>query len=340
MSGGLFEESVSLEGQALIAAARTSGRTSPPVNTGLDILARRIFSICPSVLTYLQQPEALYRSAAGLSTGGSRRGEVELAHDLDAPLDGPGNGAEIRVDPQHTLYLLAVLLVGGEVESLLDPPEDENLLLRLYLPHRVGVEVLEGNLTRCQRASKGAEQSPAGSSYQIIEGGVVCLLLFWRDAVVLGDLTVDAEQHRLFLDGEIGAAHLALHRFHPHPRDVGYLGHAHLLSSAARQRSIQAGLNRPGSSRPQLPSLRPQSLQGLWVPLLSSRKTASATRIKQIVRTEIATAMNTNTEGEKSSLRIWLRMFNSAVTQRKLNKRIMALPRRYGNRAAEVSIVT
>jgi hypothetical protein len=84
----------------------------------------------------------------------------------------------------------------------------------------------------------------------------------------------------------------------------------------------------------------PQSLQGLWVPLLSSRKTASATRIKQIVRTEIATAMNTNTEGEKSSLRIWLRMFNSAVTQRKLNKRIMALPRRYGNRAAEVSIVT
>jgi hypothetical protein len=45
---------------------------------------------------------------------------------------------------------------------------------------------------------------------------------------------VDAEQHRLFLDGEISAAHLALHRLHPHPRDVGHFGHARassLLSS-------------------------------------------------------------------------------------------------------------
>jgi hypothetical protein len=228
MSGGLFEESVSLEGQALIAAARTSGRTSPPVNAGLDILGRRIFSICPSVLSRLQQPEALYRSAVGLSTGDR---EVELAHDLDAPLDGLGNGARTRVDPQYPLYLLAVLFVGGEVEDLPDPPQDENLLLRLYLPHRIGVEVIEGDPTRCQRAPKGAEQSPAGSSYQVIEGGVVCLLRFWRNTVVLGDLAMDAEQHRLFLDGEICAAYLTFHRLHPHPRDVGYSGHARLLSS-------------------------------------------------------------------------------------------------------------
>jgi hypothetical protein len=164
MSGGLLEESDSLEGQALIAAARTSGRTSPPVNAGLDIVTRRL-SICPSVLTRLQQPQALYRSAVGLSTG-DREGE------------------------------------------------------------------------------------------------------------------------------------------------------------------------------PQLPSLMPQSLHGLWVSLLLSRKAASAKRIKQIVRTEIVTAMNTNTGGEKTSLRIWLRMFNSAAAQRKLNKTIMALPSRYGNRAAEVSMVT
>jgi hypothetical protein len=51
-------------------------------------------------------------------------------------------------------------------------------------------------------------------------------------------------------------------------------------------------------------------------------------------------AMNTSTRGEKTSLRIWLRIFKSAVTQRKLNKRIMALPKRYGSRAAEVSMVT
>jgi hypothetical protein len=174
MSGGLFEESDSLEGQALIAAVRTSGRTSPPVNAGLDILARRI-STCPSIPTRLQQPEALYRSAAGLSTGDR---EVELAHDLDAPLDGPGDGTRIRVDPQHPLYLLTILFVGGEVEDLPDPPEDENLVLRLYLPQRLSVEVIEGNPTRCQRASKGAEQSPAGRRDEVIEGGVVRLLLF------------------------------------------------------------------------------------------------------------------------------------------------------------------
>jgi hypothetical protein len=249
MSGGLFEESDSLEGQALIAAARTSGRTSPPVNAGLDILARR-FSIRPSVLTRLQQPEALYRPLEGLSTGDR---EVELAHDLDAPFDGPGDGTGIRVDPQHPLYLLAILFVGGETKHLPDPLEDENLPLGLYLPHRLGVEVMEGNPTRCQRAPKGAEQSPAGRRDEVIEGGVVRLLLFSRDAVVLGDLAVDAEQHRLFLDGEISAAYLAFHRLNPHPRDVGYSGHALLLSSRPGYQSIQASLKRPGKPAPSAP---------------------------------------------------------------------------------------
>ena len=177
MSGGLFENSDSLESQALIAATRTSGRTSPPVKPGLDILARRI-SIYPSVLTRLQQPEALYRSAIGLSTGKSCRGEGELANDLDAPLDGAGDGARIRVDPEHPLYLLAVLFVGGEVEDLLYPSDNEDLVLRLYLSQRVAVEILEGNLTRCQRASKGAEQSPTRRRDEVVDGGVVRLLLF------------------------------------------------------------------------------------------------------------------------------------------------------------------
>ena len=73
-------------------------------------------------------------------------GEVELARDLDAPLDGPRDRARICVDPQHQLYLLAVLLLGGEVEDLLYPLEDENLVLRPYLPDRLGIEVIEGDL--------------------------------------------------------------------------------------------------------------------------------------------------------------------------------------------------
>lgn len=71
--------------------------------------------------------------------------------------------------------MLAVLFVGAEVEGLLDPLEHQNLVLGLYFPHRVGVEAvfLEDDLTRCQRARKGAEQSAAGCGHQVIEGGVI-----------------------------------------------------------------------------------------------------------------------------------------------------------------------
>lgn len=108
MSGGLFEESVSLEGQALIAAARTSGRTSPPVNAGLDILARRI-SIYPSVLTCLQQPEALYRSARSLSTGDLRRVRSSSRYTAADPNDDdhailPGGWQEKRMSHLTPLF--------------------------------------------------------------------------------------------------------------------------------------------------------------------------------------------------------------------------------------------
>ena len=69
-------------------------------------------------------------------------------------------------------------------------------------------------------------------------------------------------------------------------------------------------------------------------------KTASAAMIKQTVRTEMVTTMTANVVREKIPLRIWLRMSNKAVTQRRLNKRIIALPARYGRAVSRVSIVT
>ncbi len=54
------------------------------------------------------------------------------------------------------------------MERLLYPLEDKDLVLCYYLPYRVSVEVMEGNLTRCQRAPKGTEQSTACRSYQVI----------------------------------------------------------------------------------------------------------------------------------------------------------------------------
>ena len=80
--------------------------------------------------------------------------EVQLARDLYGGLDGPGYRTAILVHFDHTLYGLPILLLSGEMEGLLDPLEHEHLILSLYLPNGTGVEavLVEGNLTRCQRA--------------------------------------------------------------------------------------------------------------------------------------------------------------------------------------------
>ncbi len=80
----------------------------------------------------------------------------------------------------------------------------EYLTLGLYLPGGIGVEVVEGNVTRCQRASEGPEQSAAGRRYQVVERAGMGLFHIGRDAVVLGDLTVDTKADQLLLSPGCG----------------------------------------------------------------------------------------------------------------------------------------
>jgi hypothetical protein len=77
-------------------------------------------------------------------------GEIQLARDLYSGLDGQRHRTFILVHFDHALYGLAILLLGGEMEGLLNPFEHENLVLCLYLTHSIGVEavLVEGNLTR------------------------------------------------------------------------------------------------------------------------------------------------------------------------------------------------
>jgi hypothetical protein len=105
------------------------------------------------------------------------------------------------------------------VKGLLDPLDHQNLALSLYLTNGVGVEAVfvEGNLTRRQRAGKGAEQSAAGRRYQIIQRRRVRLLLIGRDAVVLCHLAVDPEEHRLLLARYQCPPDLSLHQLYLHP---------------------------------------------------------------------------------------------------------------------------
>jgi hypothetical protein len=55
--------------------------------------------------------------------------------------------------------------------------------------------LIEGNLTRRQRAGEGAEQLAGGRCNEVVEGGGVGLLIVGRDAIVLGHLAVNTEQH-------------------------------------------------------------------------------------------------------------------------------------------------
>jgi hypothetical protein len=105
------------------------------------------------------------------------------------------------------------------VESLLDPLEYKNLALRLYFTDSIGVEAIfvEGNLTRCQRASKGAEQSATSRCDHIVEGGGVRLHFVRRGSVVFGDLTMRAEQHGVLLRREMRLSNHAPNRIHPNP---------------------------------------------------------------------------------------------------------------------------
>ena len=98
-----------------------------------------------------------------------------------------------------------------------DPLDHEHLAPDHDLPDGVGVEVVEGDLTRRQRAGKSAEQSAAGSSNQVIEGAGMRLLCARGDAVVLGDLAVNPEEHRFLLGREMDPPGLPLHLLYLHP---------------------------------------------------------------------------------------------------------------------------
>ena len=129
------------------------------------------------------------------------------------------NRAAVSINIDYTLYCFAVFLICGKVKGNCNAFNYEYLTLGFYLPDRVGVEAIlvEGNLTRCQRAPKGTEQSPASGRNQVIQGGGVWFLLVRGDTVVLGYLTVNPEEHRLLLTGNLRSPDLPFHRLYLYP---------------------------------------------------------------------------------------------------------------------------
>ena len=93
------------------------------------------------------------------------------------------NRAAVGINTDYTLYSLVVVLISGKVEGDVDALNYEYLTLGLYLPGGIGVEVIEGNVTRCQRASEGPKQSAAGRRDQVVERAGMGLFNIGRDTV-------------------------------------------------------------------------------------------------------------------------------------------------------------
>jgi hypothetical protein len=70
-------------------------------------------------------------------------GKVQLAYDIDATLDGSGNGATVSINFDYAFYRFAVFLICSEVKGGLDALEYEYLTLGLYLPGALGIEIIE-----------------------------------------------------------------------------------------------------------------------------------------------------------------------------------------------------
>jgi hypothetical protein len=109
-------------------------------------------------------------------------------------MDSGSELARVRADPQTIL----------DMDSL----DDQNFVLDLDFSRDFRGEIALGqlNAARLQRASQGAGQSPAGCGDDIVESRGARWKPLGIDAVVFGDLGMDAEESRFFLGGEIGPA--------------------------------------------------------------------------------------------------------------------------------------
>jgi hypothetical protein len=107
------------------------------------------------------------------------------------------------VEAVDALRLLTLLLRHGQAVVGRDPFDHEHAVALEDLADGLDLIPLriDFDLTRFQRAGKGARQSATGRGDDIVERRGVRRKLLGIDAVVLGDLGVDPEGDRVALRG-------------------------------------------------------------------------------------------------------------------------------------------
>jgi hypothetical protein len=108
----------------------------------------------------------------------------------------------------RTLRLLPLVLRHSDPVMHSDPLDHEHavLVLNLALGFDVVGASLNLDLTRLQRAGKGARQSAGGCRHHVVKGGGLRRELVGVGAVVLGDFRVHPETDRLVSSGNVSQA--------------------------------------------------------------------------------------------------------------------------------------
>jgi len=154
--------------------------------------------------------------------------ELQLGADLDPALEAAGDGADARVEAVDALGLLALLRRHREPVADGDPLDHEHAVTLEHLTDglRLVALVMDLYLTRLQRARERAGQSAPRRCDDVVERGRVRGEVPRVDAVVLGDLGVNAERDRLALRGQMGEPLRTAEALDAHPRDVCGTCHA------------------------------------------------------------------------------------------------------------------
>jgi hypothetical protein len=99
------------------------------------------------------------------------------------------------------LGLVSPFRSDGESIAHVDAFDQQHPVLGLNLPHRLDFVAfrIDFDVTRLQRAGEGAGQSPPCCRHHVVERGRVRWVILRAHAIVLGNLGVNAENHRLAL---------------------------------------------------------------------------------------------------------------------------------------------
>jgi hypothetical protein len=144
--------------------------------------------------------------------------QLELRAHVDRALEAARDGTEAGVEAMHALGIRSAILRHREPVANGDAADHQHLVVELDLTDRLHLVALriDFDLTRLQRAGEGAGQSAAGRGDHVVERRGVRRVLLRVHAIVLRDLRVHSEVHRLGLGGQMGEPLGAAEPLDPH----------------------------------------------------------------------------------------------------------------------------